>query len=60
MNNAINYRNFIDMLIKSDDDYESYGFERYSLAPVPIHTQAGYTVPRSLDGPEESHTWYGE
>ena len=60
MNSSINFANFLELMLKSDDEFESYG-----LTPVvqqtSCHEQAlVYSKPRSLSRGDEPDTWYGE
>ena len=60
MNTNINYANFLELMLFSDDEFESYGL-------IPVAQQTSYTEfqtnhlkPRSPYRIEEPDTWYGE
>jgi hypothetical protein len=60
MNNSINYGNFIDLLIKSNDEFESYGIASLPAIPDPASTQPGNLASSLLSDSQETETWYGE
>ena len=60
MNDSINYSSFIDLLISSDDDYESYGMSTHPDTPGHMASQAEFEPLQATLYDVDMDRWHGE
>ena len=54
MNNSINYSGFIDVDVKSDDDFEPYGYSEADARPESSHNSTFRKTTGKAEHPDES------